>query len=126
MKARVLAAILACLACSSLRAEPQDTARVKMDDVLYKVGPRYPARQRQSRIGGTGMFRMIIDFKTGKVTDVLTLKSTGSDALDREAVLALRQWRFKPGKLRKADLPITFGGSEPVVLPPNSKLVPGR
>ena len=70
---------------------------------------------------------MIIDFNTGKVTNVVILQSTGSDPLDREAIFALRQWRFKPGKLRKADLPITFhNGSEPLVLPPGSRLVPNH
>ena len=69
---------------------------------------------------------MIIDFKTGKVIDVVILKSTGSDALDREAIFALRRWRFKPGKARKVDLPITFhNGKEPLVLPPGSKFGPG-
>ncbi len=70
---------------------------------------------------------MIIDFKTGKVADVLILKSTGSDVLDREAIFALRRWRFKPGKARTVDMPITFhNGKEPLVLPPGSKLVPGQ
>jgi TonB family protein len=70
---------------------------------------------------------MMIDFKTGKVTDVLILKSTGSDALDREAIFALRRWRFKPGKAHQVDLPITFSnGKEPLVLTPDSKRVPNR
>ncbi|HZE58211.1 MAG TPA: energy transducer TonB [Chthoniobacterales bacterium] len=118
---------LACVASSPLLAQQQVTPRVKMDDVVYKVGPRYPDRLQRARIAGTGMFRMIIDFKTGKVTNVVVLKSTESEALDREAMFALRQWRFKPGKLTKADMPITFhNGSEPLVLPPGSKLVPNR
>lgn len=69
---------------------------------------------------------MVVDFNTGKVTEVVILKSTGSDALDREAILTLRRWRFRPGKFRKVDLPITFAnGKEPLVLPP-AKLGPGR
>jgi hypothetical protein len=50
---------------------------------------------------------MTTDFKTGKVTNVLVLKSTGSDPLDREAIFVLRQWRFKPRTGRQADIPIT-------------------
>ena len=47
--------------------------------------------------------------------------------MDREAIFALRRWRFKPGKARQVDLPITFhNGKEPLVLPPGSKLVPGQ
>jgi TonB family protein len=69
---------------------------------------------------------MIIDFKTGKVTSVAILKSTGSDPLDREAVFALRQWRFKPGKLRKVDMPITFHAGGIFYLPPGTRLTPKR
>jgi TonB family protein len=72
------------------------------------------------------MFRMIVDFNTGKVREVVIVKSTGSDALDREAVFALRRWRFRPGKVRTVDMPITFHDpSKPFVLPPGTKLVPG-
>ena len=70
---------------------------------------------------------MNIDFKTGKVTSVAVVRSTGSDGLDREAIFALRQWRFRPGKVREVEMPITFhNGSEPLVLPPGAVLEPGR
>jgi TonB family protein len=122
MRARIIIGALICVACSSLFAD-----KVSPGDILYKVGPGYPHRLQSARIGGAGRFRMMVDFKTGKVTDVLILKSTGSDALDREAIFALRQWRFKSEKVRTIDLPITFhNGSEPLVLPPGSKLVPGQ
>lgn len=70
---------------------------------------------------------MILDFQTGKVTDVVILKSTGSDALDREAIFALRRWRFRPGKVREVEIPITFhDGSVPLVLPPRAVLTPRK
>ncbi|HKP03663.1 MAG TPA: energy transducer TonB [Chthoniobacterales bacterium] len=122
MRARIIVGFLICLGCSSLFAD-----KVSPDDVLYSVTPRYPRILQSERIGGTGRFRMMVDFKTGKVTDVLILKTTGSDVLDREAILALRRWRFKPGKARQVDLPITFhDGKEPLVLPPGSTLAPHR
>jgi TonB family protein len=122
MKLRMVVGVLVCMACSPLLAAQQreDPAA----NVLYKVGPRYPRHLQSAQIGGTGVFRMIIDFKTGKVTDVQVVKSTGNDELDREAFLALRRWRFKPGKLTKADMPITFhDGKTPLVLPPGAKLL---
>ena len=98
-----------------------------MQDILYRVGPRYPAKYQRGRIGGTGRFRMNIDFNTGKVISVTVIKSTGSDGLDREAIFALRQWRFKAGKARQVEMPITFhNGSEPLVLPPGAILTPNR
>jgi TonB family protein len=114
MRVRLIIALLACGLGSALAAEPP----VAPEDVLYRVGPRYPRSERRAGIGGTGRFRMVVNFNTGKVTDVLILQSTGSDILDREAIFALRRWRFRPGKVRKVDLPITFyNGKEPLALP---------
>lgn len=60
---------------------------------------------------------MVVEAKTGKVSNVVILTSSGSDELDREAVRALRQWRFKPGKITKVDLPITWSADVTVDLP---------
>ncbi len=122
MKTPIVIGLLLCLGCSSVLAD-----KVSLGDVLYKVGPRYPAREMRDQIGGTGRFRMLIDFEAGKVHEVVILQSTGSDALDREAIFALRRWRFRPRKARQVDLPITFAnGKTPLVLPPGSKVVPGH
>ena len=116
MRGALIIGLTACVAISPVLAD-----KVSMEDILYKVGPRYPSDYRRAKIGGTGRFRMNIDFKTGKVTSVTVVKSTGSDGLDREAIFALRRWRFKPGKAREVEIPITFhNGSEPLVLPPGS------
>ena len=122
MRVALIICITACVGISSVVAE-----RVSMQDILYQVGPRYPAKYQRARIGGTGRFRMNIDFNTGKLKSVTVVKSTGSDGLDREAIFALRQWRFKPGKARQVELPITFyNGSEPLVLPRGTVPAPGR
>jgi TonB family protein len=97
-----------------------------MGDVVHMVSPRCPHKQQASRIGGTGVFRMTIDFRTGKITSVAIVKSTGSDPLDRETVFALRQWRFKPGTRRQADIPITFQATGIVYLAPGARLMPNR
>jgi TonB family protein len=69
---------------------------------------------------------MNIDFNTGKVRSVTILRSTGSYGLDKEAVFALRQWRFKPGKLTRVEMPITFYTGGTLDLPPGARLVPNR
>jgi TonB family protein len=47
--------------------------------------------------------------KTGNVTEVRVMKSTGSKILDAAAIQALLKWRFKPGAgIGRADQPITF------------------
>jgi TonB family protein len=122
MRGALILCITACVATSPVLAE-----RVAPEDVLYKVGPRYPSKFRQARIGGTGRFRMNVDFNTGKVKSVTIVKSTGEDGLDREAIFALRRWRFKPGKARQVEVPITFyNGKEPLVWPRGAVLTPSR
>jgi TonB family protein len=122
MGTRLLIGVLACVTCSFVLASKK--VERPADNVIHVVSPRYPHKQQASKIGGSGVFRLTIDFKTGKVTNVAVVKSTGSDPLDREAIFALSQWRFKPGKLTTADIPITFQASGTVDLPIGLKLVP--
>ena len=76
--------------------------------VLAAPHPVYPIQARRQRVSGRGWFQMIVD-KTGKVTKVHVVRSTGSEILDRAAVQALSKWRFKPGKgITRANLPIKF------------------
>ena len=69
--------------------------------------PAYPAEARARRAIGGGMFRMYFD-KSGKVTVVKILKSTGHSDLDASAIHALMRWRAKPGRKWELDVPITF------------------
>jgi TonB family protein len=38
------------------------------------------------------------------------IQSTGAAALDENAMKALHQWQWKPGKWKEIDVPITFAG----------------
>jgi TonB family protein len=49
-----------------------------------------------------------VDIKTGFVTSVRMEKSTGHKILDDAALEAFRQWRIKPGTIRKFRTPITY------------------
>lgn len=110
----LLTGALTCVGSSSVLADQKSDSLEVRKNLVHIVPPQFPHKLGRSRIGGTGVFRMTIDSKTGKVTDVAVVKSTGQDALDREARIALRQWRFKPGKLTTADQLITFQASGPV------------
>jgi TonB family protein len=75
---------------SSLRHADQKTDSLEVRrNIVHMVSPSYPHKLGRSRIGGSGVFRMTIDPKTGKVTEVAVVKSTGQEALDREAKIAL-------------------------------------
>lgn len=70
--------------------------------------PDYPYAARSRFITGSGVAVMIVDRATGKVTSCHMAQSTGSDILDRAAVNAFSQWRFKPGTVKEVRIPITF------------------
>lgn len=69
--------------------------------------PRYPDAARRRGPEGSGLFEVVAD-EAGKVSAVNTVSSTGSQALDDEAVATLRRWRFKRGHVGAYDIPITF------------------
>jgi TonB family protein len=77
-------------------------------DCIKAVGPEYPYVDRQRRNMGTGLYRQYIDLKSGAITNIAVLRSTGVASLDNSAMAALRKWRYKPGTWKQIDMPVTF------------------
>src|SRR5262249_30993191 len=67
-------------------------------DLIKTAPPLYPYADRAQRHQGRGIFRLMLDQKTGGVIQVIVEKSTGYKTLDDSAIVALRQWRFRPSK----------------------------
>jgi len=82
--------------------EPWTRDRIKF------VAPDYPYGDRAKHPQGDGFFRISIDLKTGLVTQVSILKSTGYASLDASALAAIREWRWKPGRWQQVDMPTRF------------------
>jgi TonB family protein len=79
-----------------------------MEDAIKSPPPDYPSTERSQGHTGSGLFRLTLDLKTGSITKVTTLQSTGFPTLDSFATEAFRRWRWKPGKWKEIDVPITF------------------
>ena len=60
------------------------------------------------RVGGFGLYRVVVDLKTGSVRKASVIQSTGVATLDASAMKALGQWVWKPGKWKEVDVPIAF------------------
>ena len=75
---------------------------------IYAPRPAYPYAARDKRLTGSGIVLVNVDSSTGTVLSAQMLKSTGYKVLDDSAVEAFRQWRFKPGTVRKVRIPINF------------------
>ncbi|SRR5713101_3726266 len=77
-------------------------------DLIKTAPPIYPYTDRARWHQGSGLFRLALDQKTGSVIQVTVEKSTGYKTLDDSAIVALRQWRFRPGKWKAVRVPVNF------------------
>ena len=77
-------------------------------DQIKTVAPQNPYAERKRHHTGSGSFRVTLDLNTGSVVKVTVVKSTGFPALDNSAANSFRRWRWKPGKWKEIELPVTF------------------
>ena len=69
----------------------------------------YDQEARARRMSGTGLFRLRIDEKTGGVTEVAVMQSTGWKHLDQAAARTLARWKARtPATRRTVTVPVTF------------------
>ena len=77
-------------------------------DAIVLRKPEYPYSERAQRNEGSGLFRVLIDVKTGVVTSVTTIKSTGYPKLDEAAIKAFQRCRWRPETWKELDLAAIF------------------
>ena len=70
--------------------------------------PKYPKDAQGYYPKGSGIVRMEVDKNSGLVKSARMEKTTGNKVLDDAALQACNQWRFKPGTVSTAYLPVTF------------------
>jgi periplasmic protein TonB len=74
----------------------------------YAPRPKYPYEARSRHITGRGVCVVEVDPGSGSVTSASMASGSGNPALDKAALSAFRQWRFRPGSVSKVRIPITF------------------
>jgi TonB family protein len=77
-------------------------------NVLYAPAPHFPLSARWEHVQGSGKFELLIDRRSGAVTDVKVLETMRDVRLDAAAIEAFRRWRFKPNTIQKLIVPINF------------------
>lgn len=87
---------------------PPGTTSPWMADCIRGVSLVYPSVDRARRHEGKGLFRMVLDPKTGRVLEVTVVRSTGFKSLDQNSVAGLRKWRWRPGRWKEIELPVKF------------------
>jgi TonB family protein len=76
-------------------------------DTLAAPDPEYPIKAQHLGYQGQGIYRLMINAKTGTVEEVKVMKSTHSRELDASAVMTLFNWKFRPG-INHRDLLVVF------------------
>lgn len=74
--------------------------------IVYQVDPEYTEEARKARLQGIVIIEAIID-TNGNVTSARVLKGMAG-GLDRSALAAVEQWRFKPGTMDGKPVPVIF------------------
>src|SRR5439155_5961969 len=97
-----LAVFTRCFATDIVRIPPQ-----YKKDALAAPDPEYPMKAQHLGYQGQGIYRLIINDKTGVVDEVKVMKSTHSRELDASAVMTLFNWKFRPG-INHRDLLVVF------------------
>jgi len=76
-------------------------------NAIFAPKPDYPYEARSRRLTGSGVCVVSVD-PSGNVTSADMAVSIGSPILDNSATSAFRRWKFKPGSVSRAKIPITF------------------
>ncbi|HEX4638487.1 MAG TPA: energy transducer TonB [Chthoniobacterales bacterium] len=77
-------------------------------DAITAPNPEYPMKSKNLGYQGQGIYRLLVNEKTGAADEVKVLKSTGHRELDATAVMTLFNWKFRPGAVKQRDVLIIF------------------
>jgi len=84
--------------------------QIQAPKLVHRVEPYYPPTAVNARLQGIVILEAIVD-RDGTVAEIKVLRSA-NPLLDREAVLAVKQWRYEPlvlnGKPERFVLTVTL------------------
>ena len=73
--------------------------------VIAEVKPKYTNAALRSRIQGTVELELVVT-REGRTSQIRVVRSLDAGGLDQEAVIAVSQWRFAPGRLAGAPVDV--------------------
>jgi outer membrane biosynthesis protein TonB len=103
-RVKLLLPIIHLFVVSSIYAASPNTAEWQRY-VVSKPQVVFPAVLRRTGMQGRGIYLLSIDPKTGIVSEVKVIKSTGYQQLDALFVMNFFQWKFQPGTITSAQIP---------------------
>src|SRR5438132_13051095 len=98
-----LALLTPCYATDIVRIPPQ-----YKKDALTAPDPEYPIKSQHLGYQGQGIYRLVINKKTGMADEIKVLRTTGHRELDASAVMTLLNWTFAPGTIDHRAVLVVF------------------
>ena len=98
-----LAVLTPCFATEIVRIPPE-----YKKNALTAPDPEYPIKSQHLGYQGQGIYRLVINKKTGMADEIKVLRTTGHRELDASAVMTLLNWKFAPGTIDHRDVLIVF------------------
>jgi len=83
--------------------------QIQPPTLVHRVEPTYPPTAVSARLQGIVILEAVVD-EEGTVKDVKVLRSV-NPLLDREALAAVRQWRYSPVVLNGTPVPFVLSVS---------------
>jgi TonB family protein len=77
---------------------------VKPPSLIFKMEPEYSEEARAAKLSGVVKLKVVVDVD-GKAKNIEVVDALGL-GLDEQAVLAIQQWRFKPGEKDGGPVPV--------------------
>jgi protein TonB len=72
---------------------------------MTEVKPKYTSEALRSKVQGTVVLEAVVTVD-GCASQIRVVRSLDDGGLDEEAVLAVSQWRFEPGRLAGAPVDV--------------------
>ncbi|HKT79139.1 MAG TPA: energy transducer TonB [Vicinamibacterales bacterium] len=73
--------------------------------IITDVKPKYTGDALQKKIEGSVMLELVVN-RDGRPSQIRVIRSLDRDGLDQQAVAAVGQWRFEPGRLAGAPVDV--------------------
>lgn len=76
-------------------------------DTIVAPEPEHPIKAQHLGYQGQGIYRLMINDKTGVVDEVKVMKTAGHRELDASAIMTCFNWKFRPG-INHRDILVVF------------------
>lgn len=80
-----------------LAETPPPVSQLQLAQLIHRPDPHYPNASLRLREQGTTLLRLHVN-EAGVVRDVVVVRSSGSQRLDRAAAEGVKSWRFEPAR----------------------------